>query len=154
MNKLSNIYDEVEDTFTYGDYNVFNKNNDKTVENYLNYQTRSKKFNEISKIEKSIEVYRYSFSKFGTRVLVNYFDSIKFYLYKKFFNINIKNLKLNDQTFFHRGATFEKKKITDMTIIQNYIKNINVSNSKKSELALRMFHFSYSHFPVDFDEKL
>ena len=39
-----------------------------------------------------------------------------------------------------------------MTIIQNYIKSINVNNSKNSDFALRMFHFNYSHFPIDFDE--
>ena len=152
LNALPNILKETTDYFTFGDYNTFNNDNNRKILNYINYQEKDNVIKILNNHETSLEIYRYSMSRFGTRLLVNFFDDLKFYLYKKFFKININNLDLKDKIFFHRGASFEKKTLTDIQIFKEFTEKIHVDNLPKNKISLRMFHFNFSHFPVDFDD--
>ena len=44
-----------------------------------------------------------------------------------------------------------KKTITDIEVLQEFIDQISIDYLNENEISVRMFHFNFSHFPVDFD---
>ena len=45
----------------------------------------------------------------------------------------------------------KKKSITDIEVFKEFIDKISIDYLNKNEISVRMFHFNFSHFPVDFD---
>jgi len=153
LKRKINLFDDLKDYYTFGDYNTFNKNKDKIIKNYINDLEVNDTLKSIKLNEVALEIYRYSISRYGTRVLVNYFDDLKFYFYKRYYQINFDQLNLNEKVFFHRGASFEKKTLSDIQILKDFIAKLSFDDSYKNEVSLRMFHFNFTHFPVDFDKE-
>lgn len=150
----NNIFDTYQDTFTYGPYNLFNKNSLKKVGNLSSIFFNNDLVKEIKKTEALMEIQRYSLTRFGTRVLVNLFDDLKFAAYGKIFKYNKSDLEkfsFQEQLFFHRGVSFDKTSLLDLEVFKKYIDNFKIDKNEPEKISLRFMHFLYSHFPVDLD---
>ena len=83
--KLPNIFSDISDYYTFGSYSTFNNEDEKIIHNYINDLDTNETLEKIKLSETSLEIYRYSMSQYGTRILVNYFDNFKFYFIKNIF---------------------------------------------------------------------
>jgi len=50
----------------------------------------------------------------------------------------------------HNGESWDKKNILQLTLFDSFVSSLSLSNKK---ISLRYLHFTFTHFPVDFDNK-
>lgn len=141
------------DVYTYGEYNHFNQDPSTRVA----YGGLRDFTSDSDKVEDVMLFYSYVAVRLGTGLFVDIYEKIQPILKRivtalSSTDIDVQNesLLLSEQLKDHKGFDWDKRNIASLSDLNKILRDLEIGTN---ETVVRYMHFTFTHFPVDFDRE-